>query len=287
MNDVTTSAPPAAAAPAAPPAASPAAPAPSWRDGLSEGLRGDASLANFQNLDQLAQGYIETKRTATSRVPAPGDTPESIKAFTDAIRPADAAVYEIAVPEGMPREFADGFRAKAHELGLQPWQVKGIVEWNNGYLAKDAETRAASEKEKYDAGMAAIEAFKRGYQGDFGQKLQAVAEWLPKLGLDLPEEDQTAMEQRFGSDKVLKFLFAMHDRVGDLKLPSDGGGGGDGGIGGTSPAQAEARQKELYKDAAWRAKAMVEGSAEHAEDQRLTRLVVQGRMQRQRQQQGG
>lgn len=253
----------------------PAASAASWRDGLAEDLRGNAVFANYATLDDFAKGHMATKALASSKVPMPGDTPESFKAFTDAVRPADATVYEIDVPEGMPAEFADGFRKVAHENGLLPQQVKAIVDYNNQAIAADLQRQS-------EASAADLETFKGDFNkagGNFDQKLDALKAWLPQMGVQLATEDMAALDSKIGSANLMRFMFALHDRVGDL--PSLPGDELQPGMGAMSPAQAEARQQELYKDASWRAKAQIAGSPEDKENQRLTALVAQGRYQQQ------
>lgn len=257
-------------------ALAPAAPAANWRDSLAEDLRGEQALANFADINALARGYMDTKRLASSRVPTPGETPESFKAFAAAVRPQDATVYEIAVPEGMPTEFADGFRAKAHEIGLHPIQAKAIADWNNEMVAADLRRQS-------DASAADLAAFKADYNkagGNFDQKLDAVKAWLPQMGVQLEPKDMAALDAKIGSGNLMRFMFELHDRVGDLpEIPADDL---PSGFGAMTPAQADARQRELYKDASWREKALQQGSAEWKENERLTKLVAQGRYQQQR-----
>lgn len=271
MSDDTTTAPPPSGAPAADALASPPPP-PSWRDGLSEDLRGNPVFANYGSLDDFAKGHISTKQLASSKVPMPGDTPESFKAFTDAVRPADATVYDIPVPEGMPTEFADGFRKTAHELGLLPQQVKALAEWNNSFLSADI---ARQEQ----AALADLNAFKTGFTqagGNYDAKLDAVKAWLPNMGIKLDDGDMAKLDAKLGSGNLMRFMFTLHDQIGDL--PTHDGGNGQGMGGGVlTPQQAEKRQSELFKDASWRQKAQVEGSAEWKENERLTMAIARGR----------
>ena len=218
---------------------------------------------------------MATKALASSKVPMPGDTPESFKAFADAVRPADATIYEIGVPEGMPTEFADGFRKLAHDIALLPHQAKAIADWNN-------ETVGADLQRKSDASAADLAEFKSDFNkagGNFDQKLDALRAWLPNMGVRMEPEALAELDSTIGSANLMRMMFELHDRVGDL--PSLPGNEIPPGMGAMSPAQAEARQQELYKDASWRAKAQVAGSPEDKENQRLTALVAQGRYQQQ------
>lgn len=270
-------------APAPAPAASPApapsptptpAPAANWFDTLPEDLRANETLTRYPSIEELARGHVETKKLATSRVPTPGDTPESFKAFADAIRPADPSVYEINVPEGMSSEFADNFRAAAHEIGLPAPFAKGLSDWYNEFTAKALE--AENQKSQQD-----VLEFKTSFGPQFDAKLQAVQAWLPQMGVELSEEDMAALDSKIGSKNLLNFIFQMHDRIGEL--PHAGADGGQQqNFGATTPAQADQKLSDLQNDPAWRSKAKTEGSPEHREYQRLTRLIAQGRSQAQR-----
>lgn len=259
------------AAPAAA-ALSPAAEA-VWQDSLPDDMKEIDDLRRIGSIPDLAKAYLDTKRHATSRMPRPGDTEESFKLFADALRPESADVYEIDVPEGMSSEFADSFRAKAHELGIPPQWVKPLVEWNNEFVSAGLAKENAASQESVDA-------FKKSYGAGFDEKMDKVRAWLPRMGVDLSEEDMAQLDVKMGSGNLLSFMFQIHDRVGDMDLPGGGEGQGGAGFGAMSPAQAETTWNEKVKDPSWRAKAKIEGSAEHAESQRLNRLIAQGRVNR-------
>jgi hypothetical protein len=244
-------------------------PAADWRTAITdEALRADPTIANYKSLDDLVNGHKLTKALASSKVPMPGETPESQQAFMDAIRPADAAVYEITVPEGYKTEFADGFRAKAHELALQPWQAKGIADWNNEFYAADAKAQS-------DASEADVSEFKKSYGSNYDAQLGKVGLMLKQAGVELPEEDLGELDVKIGSANLLRWMFHIADRIGPLEQIS--GDNNPGMNGGVAPAQAEGVLNEKRTDAEWRKKAATAGTPEHKEYERLTRLIAQDR----------
>ncbi len=269
---------PAAPAPAAPaPAAEAiiaAAPAPAietsdWRSGIvDEALRGEAAIANYASLDDFVKGHMSTKALASSKIVAPGESEESRKAFGDALRPQDAAAYEISVAEGMPTEFADAAREKFFAMGLPPHWAKELVDFNNEFIAGElAKAEAASAED--------VAQFKKDYGTNYDAQLAKVGVMLKSAGIDLPDEDLAAMDAKLGSSNLLRFMFEIADRVGPLEhLSDDGNPGLNGGV---APEQADAVLSEKQKDADWRAKAKIEGSAERKEYDRLTRLAAQHR----------
>lgn len=267
----------AAAIAAAAPAAAEVAPAPNvndWRTGIGdEALRGEAAIANYGSLDDFVKGHLSTKALASSKVPMPGDTPESQQAFADAIRPADAAAYEISVPEGYGPEFADGFRGIAHDAALQPWQVSKIVQWNNEFIS--GELKKAS-----DASEAEVAEFKGSYTGNYDAQLGKVGLMLKQAGVELSEEDLGALDAKLGSANLLRFMFNIADRVGPLEhIDGDDPEGLNGGV---APEQADGVLNEKQKNAEWRKNAQIKGSAENKEYERLTRLIAQHRARQQR-----
>lgn len=247
--------------------------APSWRDSLPDALKGDASLANFTDVAALAQGYVETKRTATARIP--DFTSEAgLKAFADAVRPADAAGYEIPVPEGQPTVLADAFRKFAHERGMPPAWAKDTAEFFNTQTAQLIEAETASN-------IADVEKFK-GEIGaaKFGAKLEAVQRMLPQMGVTLSDEALTQLDSKLGSANLLKFMFAVHDRIGDPAPIENGAGAGSASGLAQTPEQAKTAWDEKRADPAWRKAAMKEGTPENKEYIRLSNLITAGRAQK-------
>lgn len=241
----------------------------SWRDALPEPLRADPSLANFADIGALAQGYVDTKRAATAR--APDFASEAgLKAFADAVRPADAKAYEIPVPDGQPTEFADAFRAFAHETGMPPAWAKATAEWWN---AQNAAIRDAELKK----GDVAISEFK-GEVGAarYAEKLDAVKRLLPQLGVDLAPEELDRLEGSLGTKSLMRFMFNIADRLGDPS-PVEGAAGAGAAPGVLTPEQAQEQWKVKQQDASWRAAAKKEGTPENKEFQRLQSLIAQGR----------
>ncbi|MCP3730434.1 hypothetical protein M9978_08330 [Sphingomonas sp. MG17] len=243
--------------------------APSWRDDLPETIRGDASLANFADIGALAQGYIETKRTASERIDG-YKTDEGLKKFGEIVRPATAADYEISVPDGFPTKKADAFRDFAFGIGMPPQWAKAIVDFNNEQDADDL--RAAEE-----ASQADVDQLRNTMGADkFDTSLQAVRQMLEKSGVELAAEDMAHLDTKIGSSNLLKWMFDMAARVGDPG-PVEGAGGASGGGQAMTPEAASSRWDVAVKDANWRKQAQIKGTPEFAESERLQNLIAQGR----------
>lgn len=240
----------------------------SWRDSLPEAIRGDASLANFADIGALAQGYLDTKRTATERIDS-YKTDDGLRKFGEIVRPAAAADYDIPVLEGQDASMAEAFRAFAHEAGLPPQWAKGVAEFYNGKLAEAVQAAEAASQAEVDQLRSTMGADK------FNTGLQSVRQMLEKSGVQLRAEDMAALDAKLGSANLLTFMFDMAARVGD-PAPVEGAGGAVG-AGAMTPESASARWDAAVQDANWRKQALIKGTPEYAESERLQNLIAQGR----------
>tara|TARA_R100001224_G_scaffold71084_2_gene43184 strand:+ start:526 stop:1278 length:753 start_codon:yes stop_codon:yes gene_type:complete len=190
--------------------ADPAAPQ-EWFTALPEELQADKSLANFSSkpIAELAKGYLETKRVATSKVTLPKeDDPESFDRFAAAVRPEDPASYTIDVPEGDGTDFADHMRGVFHEAGLHPLQVNKVVAANNAFVQQMKQ----AESEKGQAEMDALEA-EMG-SSEFARGKQAAVNMLDKLGIK--PDFESGLERFVGTGNTLRTLFALAEKTGEL-----------------------------------------------------------------------
>lgn len=256
------------------PTPTPAASGQEWMAGLSEELRADPTLGKYSSLDDFARGHLETKRIASSKaVPLPGDTEESRKAFADALRPENVEAYDFGeLPEAIDKDLADGFRQWAFDTGLPPYLAKGAMDFYAQGMGKAIETaNAASQKD--------VDTFKADYGSGYDAKLaevQQMIEGFTGSPLELGEGELNALDMKLGSGKLMKFMFALHDRVGDL-APA-GGGEIPAGLTGIAPENAEATWDAKMKDPEWRKKVLIAGSAEHRESEHLQKMMAQHRL---------
>ena len=191
----------------APPAAAPQ----DWFKALPDALQQDKSLANFASkpIEELANGYVETKKLASSKVTLPkDDDPESFSRFAAAVRPETADAYQIDVPEGGATDFADAMRPVFHDAGLHPQQVSRLVEANNAYVERALAQANAKGQEEMDALQAEMG------KPEFERGRQAAVNMLNKLGIDPKfEEDLSRM---IGTGNSLRTLFAIAEKTGEL-----------------------------------------------------------------------
>lgn len=241
---------------------------------LPEDLRADATLSRYTSIDELARGHIEAHKLAKSKaVPLPGDTDESRKAFADALRPQSADAYDFGeVPDVIDKSLVDSFREFAFTEGLPPHMAKGAMDFYAGVMAKQIE--AANQ-----ASLADVDAFKKDYGSQYDAKLSQVQQMIESFTgtpLELSEAELNRADMKLGSSGLVKFMFALHDRIGDLATV--GGGEIPAGMASIAPANAESTLDMKMKDPEWRSKAKVAGSAENREAAQLQKLMAQHRV---------
>lgn len=189
----------------APPAAgSEASAPPEWMAGLSEDLRGNETLSRYKSIDEFARGHLETKKAASSKIVLPGEGADeaALGAFYDAIgRPESPDKYDVAVPDGMPTEFADAFRQTAHKLGLRPEQAKGIAEWNNAMASAQLEAGATE--------VAALKA----ETPDYDRKLAAAQAAAKRFGMTPALADE--LDAKMGSRGLVEFFINMGEALAE------------------------------------------------------------------------
>jgi hypothetical protein len=187
--------------------------APAWQTSLTkEDLRGDETLARYKSVDDLATGHLETLKWARGRVPLPAADDEKGRLdFVAKARPDSADAYEIALPEGQTdTTMADGFRAKAFDLGLMPWQAKELGDWWNAQ-AVDAASKAGQgaldqlKERELNLGPAAYARAQEGIAALFD-------------GVDGVERDSVlkGLESAYGAGPAFDFLLKMARKTGEL-----------------------------------------------------------------------
>lgn len=249
------------AAPATPPATgaetpppAPPPPAPQWLTGLPEDLRGSEHLARYQSIEDLAKAHIETTNWARGRIPIPrADDAKSIEDFVAKARPEKWEDYKIDLAEGADTARADGFKQKAHELGLMPWQVEKLAAFDQAYmtdLQSKLQKQAVDELKTREVNM--------GPAG-YNRALLAIDNMLASAGVtDLKAVD--ALSQVAGAGVGFDLLAHFAKVTGEL----DKVGGHDlaMAMGAATPQSAQAEIDRLMLDREFMAKVGVPGSAE-------------------------
>lgn len=120
------------------PAAQTAEVSKNWYDGFAELDVGFVQNKGWKTPQDLLTSYqaLEKKFGVPGErllaVPEKADDAEGwAKVYDKLGRPESADKYELAVPDGMPRDFANAAAGKFHELGLTASQGKMLADWYN------------------------------------------------------------------------------------------------------------------------------------------------------------
>lgn len=249
-----------------------------WRDELPENLRTEASLANFEDIGQLAQSFIESKKYQgqSIRVPSADDGEDVMKAFNDSlIEKAPSLMYKpnfddeaqskefyrtLGLPESadgyaMPSlKIPDGvvlsetkqaaFKGLAHKYGLSPHQFKGMMaEMMEGDIGI---VQANSEKAKGN-----VDTLKQRWGAAHGDNMKLVNMALEAT--KAPDDVVKSVADGTASPETVAWLYDVGTRLG-----SEGNEFGEG-------MEEHMRNKRgMSPEEAKEAIAAINGNKEHA-----------------------
>lgn len=236
-------------------------------ESLSPETRADAAaverLARYGSVDDVAKGLLNTEKWASGRVALPkaGDA-VSREEFYAKVRPADAAEYKFALPEGTPdgqsSPMVDAFRPFAHRIGLDAYQAEEISKWWNGQQAEaiGASNQAAKDELKaleleltpvaYNRRLSAVEAMLGHVQGFDADKVGAAL---------------TGLESAMGARPAMELLFHLAQSTGELEKVD--GAAIDMRMGTMTPQAAQEQINAKMNDAEFMKKAAVKGTPEN------------------------
>tara|TARA_R100000935_G_C2827703_1_gene163266 strand:+ start:357 stop:1208 length:852 start_codon:yes stop_codon:yes gene_type:complete len=116
-------------------------------DSLPEDIRGEASLANIKDIDQLAKGYVHAQRmVGADKIGLPNQHSTDNdwnEVYSKLGRPEAADQYEInyQVPvEGMEATNLPGYQEAAHAAGLNNSQAQKLIDWYSGLEKESLES---------------------------------------------------------------------------------------------------------------------------------------------------
>jgi hypothetical protein len=164
--------------------------------------------------------------------------------------PADAAGYEIPVPEGAPKEYAEYMRGIFHRAGLTKSQAKELAVANNEYAAQvEAQQQANYERSITAEKAELLSEWKGGYERMINSAQTAVA------ALGFSQEIISAIEGEIGYKETMKFLAGLGKRVAEDNFETGTGGGS--GYGSTmTPQEASAEWAKMSSNESERAALM-------------------------------
>ena len=211
---------------------------PSWRDSLSEDLKGDSSIQDIKDLDGLVKSYksAQTMLGSSVRIPSddaspeakaefyskladiPGITklpdsndPESVNQFYNQLgRPENADGYKLNFEEGVEIDETslNGFKELAHSIGLTNEQANKLAEFEatryKDYNENLAEARQSAES-----------VLKDQWGNDYDNRLSGAKEVMKMYGEKYPDAVQDLVNGPAGNNPA--FLSMLSELYGSLK----------------------------------------------------------------------
>jgi hypothetical protein len=214
-----------------------------------------------------AEKYIGTPAEKLIRVPDwdKADKVELDQIYTKLGRPNDPKEYNLQVPDGQSREFADWAQGIFHEAGLSSRQAAAITnKWNEyiqGFQSGEAESKAAAMKDQ--------EANLRNEWGSAYDKYDSIAaNAINSLGLK--DTQLAAIRDSLGFDGAMKLFASIGEKIGEAEYVTGESRGSNGPM---TPNQAVSKISQLQQDKEWVSKYLAGNSEAKAEMQRLMRMA--------------
>lgn len=199
------------------------------------------ALMSYQNLEKV---FGADKAGRTILAPKGDDDVEGWNSVYNRLgRPESPDKYELPVPEGQDRSFADAFAPVFHEYGLTNKQAKGIAEKWNELSGAMMEQQEAAFQQKVDAEYSALQK-EWGMAAAQNEEIarRAAIQFSKKAGID--EATFDAMERSIGTAKLIKLFHEIGSSFQEGTFVS-----GDMSTGGKmTPAQADAKIKAKFTD---------------------------------------
>lgn len=199
------------------------------------------ALLSYQNLEKV---FGADKAGRTILAPKSDDDADGWNAVYNRLgRPESAEKYELPVPEGQDRSFAEAFAPVMFEAGLTTKQAKALAEKWNELSGSLVEQQEAAFQQKVDAEYAALQK-EWGVAAAQNEEIarRAAIKFSKEVGIDGDMYD--AMERAVGTAKLIKLFHAVGSSFQEgTFVSSDALSGGK-----MTPAQADAKIKSKFID---------------------------------------
>lgn len=236
-------------------AATPASDQPWYAAIENPDLRGMAELKKFDTPEKALSAYVNLEKhigVPPERLLKLPETPEApewadIRARIPGLEvPADAAGYELPVPEGFNADYSAAVAAFAKANNIPKSMLKGLAEFNNEFVKKALDAEEAAQKQAHDTALAELRV-EWGGNYDTSMALSQRAEQAIKAELGIGEETLLAWQNADpkGYHKLLAYQasrLAEHQRV-DGNAPQN--------TSAMSPDAARVRIAQLSADKEW------------------------------------
>jgi hypothetical protein len=257
-----------------------AAPVNSWHSGFDQETvgwldnRGLTKLDEKSALPELVKGfrnaekYIGTPAEKLLKLPDwdKADKVELDQFFGKLGRPAESKDYNINVPEGTPRDFADWAQGIFHEAGLNPRQANAITDKWNEYMGSMNNVQTEQQQQATKDQEASL---RHDWGNAYDKQLSIAKNAAASIGLTPEKVD--ALQSALGYDGVMKMMADIGGKIGEAGFVGGDSGSNFNGV--LTPSQAVARLANLQSDKEWVGKYMNGNMEAKAEMTRLMKMA--------------
>ncbi len=218
-----------------------------WKQDLPQEIRDDPTVKTFTTIEGMAKSLINAQNLVSKRVEEM--TPEQLgQIHARHGRPDEADGYVLAKPESLPEglEYHDALAAKAkgwfHEAGLSQAQAEKLHGFWNEFAA---ESFNGANVAREAAQTEAMNKFKAELGSQFEPKVNLAKAAIREFGgQDLKD---FLNDTKLGDDpRMVRAFIKIGEAVGEDTLVN-----GDGGGGGMTPAEAEAKIAAIHANPAY------------------------------------
>lgn len=261
------------------PVAAPEAGNSTWYGGFDQETSGWLENRGLTKLDEKAaipelvkgfrnaEKYIGTPAERLVRVPDwdKADKTELDQVYAKLGRPNDPKEYNLQVPEGQSRDFAEWAQGIFHEAGLSNRQAASITSKWNEYVQGMVDGEQGSKQQALKDQEASL----RNEWGSAYDKYDAVAaNAIESLGLK--DNQLAALRESLGFDGAMKMLANIGEKMGEASYHTGESRGGNGPM---TPAQAVSKLAQLQGDKEWTAKYLAGNVEARNEMDRLMKMA--------------
>jgi len=219
-----------------------------------------AAIESYRNLE----GKLGAPPERLLKLPEKGDDPawQDIYSKVGLGRPEKPEDYGIAVPEGIPPEYAQHMSKIAHDAGVPKKMLDALVKANAEFATAEEARIQAQEKVASDQAIAGLKSTWGGlYDQNVELARRSAAEMGVTVGLDTNKLQ--AIEGAIGTADFLRLFAAVGSKNHQEGRVLEGSSNPT--FGPMSPEAATAKFNLLIQNPEWSKKAMTPGTAEHAE----------------------
>ncbi len=205
-----------------------------WRDSLPEDIRGNAALANFSNVENLAKSYIHAQSQIGKKgaiLPTDKSTDEEWAGLYKSLGQPELDKFDVSIGDRQVNEqMLKDFKATAHKAGLLPKQAQQLYDW----FSKSEDSSTAMKTQQKTAETATqIEGLKREWGDGFDKQVALARLGVKEVG---GEEFQQYLEKSgLGNDvHIVKYMAKVGAILGEDKIR-----GQDTGSFGQTPSEIQ------------------------------------------------